>query len=417
MNAEIIAVGSEMLTPERVDTNSLYLTRQLNNLGVEVVAKGVVGDDREFLAAAIRVALERCSIVILTGGLGPTEDDVTREAVATALGRGLSLSPEVLRALERRFDLAKRTMAENNRRQALVVDGAEALPNTRGTAPGQWVREGSAALLLLPGPPHEMQAMFELEGLPRLQRLVPPVAIRTVVLRVIGIGESDLDLAIAPVYKRYANPVTSVLAANGEIQVWLRASCASLEEADRLLAEVAAPIGSILGDKIYSRENQPLEAVVGGLLRAAGATVAVAESCTGGMLGERFTSVPGSSDYFAGGFIVYTEAAKRELLGVNPETLARFGAVSAETAGEMALGARRRCGATYALAITGVAGPAPSSAPDGSEIPAGSVYMALAGPAGTRAAHRVFLSDRQRVRTIAAQFALDLLRRELLGLI
>ena len=416
MNAEIIAVGSEMLTPERVDTNSLYLTRQLNNLGVEVIAKGVIGDDRELLAAAIHAALVRCSIVILTGGLGPTEDDVTREAVAQALGRGMSESSEALVALERRFEQARRKMAEVNRRQAYVIDGAELLPNGRGTAPGQWLREGDAAIMLLPGPPHEMKGMFEEECLPRLKRLVPPVVIRTRVLRVIGIGESDLDQAISPIYRKYSNPVTTVLAANGEIQVWFRARCASEDEAEAQLAEVSTPIEAMLGDRVYSLADEPLEQVVGSLLRAAGATLAVAESCTGGMLGERITAVAGSSDYFVGGYITYSEAAKQATLGVRAETLAKYGAVSSETTEEMAAGARERSGATYAVAITGIAGPGPGLGPDNREIPAGTVFMALAGPNGARAGHRVFLSDRQHNRVFAAQFALDLLRRELLRL-
>jgi len=232
MNAEIIAVGSEMLTPERVDTNSLYLTGELNNLGVEVVAKCVVGDHCDRLAGAVRQALERSEIVILSGGLGPTEDDVTREAVAQALGRKLVFHPEIAEALERRFALAQRQMAEVNKRQALVIEGADVLPNDRGTAPGQWLEESGSVVMLLPGPPHELKSMFERQCLPRLKRLAPAQAIRTAVLRVVGMPESDLDQLISPVYKKYLNPVTTILAANGEIQVHLRARCATEAEAD-----------------------------------------------------------------------------------------------------------------------------------------------------------------------------------------
>ncbi len=213
MNAEIIAVGSEMLTPQRVDTNSLYLTGELNNLGVEVVTKCVIGDDRERLADAVRRALSRSEIVILSGGLGPTEDDLTREAVAEALDRKLVFHPEIAEALEQRFAQYKRKMAEINKRQAFVIEGAHVLPNDRGTAPGQWVEESGAVAMLLPGPPHELKAMFERQCLPRLERIVPRLAIRTLVMRVAGMAESDLDQLIAPVYKKYENPVTTILAA------------------------------------------------------------------------------------------------------------------------------------------------------------------------------------------------------------
>jgi nicotinamide-nucleotide amidase len=402
MNAEIIACGSEMLTPNRVDTNSLYLTSELNNIGVEVVAKSVIGDDRERLAGAIRRALSNAPILIVSGGLGPTEDDVTREAVALALDRKLAFSTEIAEWLERRFAQANRKMAEINKRQAFVVEGAAILPNDRGTAPGQWIEDSGAVVMLLPGPPHELQAMFERRCLPRLKRMAPPMAIRTLCLRVAGMGESDLDQLIAPVYKKYSNPVTTILAANGEIQVHLRARCATVAEADALLVEVGGPIDLLLGDRIYSRNGDPLEVVVGGLLRQNRATVSVAESCTGGMLGERITSV------------TYSNEMKTELLGVSPETLDRFGAVSRETAEAMAKGARRRTGSDYALSVTGLAGPA---APAGAKTaPVGTVYVGIADAAGVDVAQRVFLGDRQRIRTFTIPFALDLLRRRLLGI-
>jgi nicotinamide-nucleotide amidase len=413
INAEIIAVGSEMLTPQRVDTNSLYLTGELNNLGVEVVAKSVIGDDRDRLAEALQRALYSSGIVILTGGLGPTEDDVTREAVAQALNRRLVFSPEIASALERRFAQARRKMAEVNKRQAFVIEGADILPNDRGTAPGQWVEESGAIAILLPGPPHELKAMFERQCLPRLARRIPRQIIRTLFLRVTGMGESDLDQLIAPVYKKYENPATTILAANGDLQIHLRARCATVGEADALLAEVGGPIELLLGERVYSRNGDPLEVVVGGLLRASHATVSVAESCTGGMLGERFTSVPGSSEYFVGGFIAYTNEMKMELLGVPRETLDQFGAVSKPAAAAMASGARRRTGSTYAIAITGEAGPDPSPGPRGEAVPVGTVYVAIADAAGVEATHRAFLGDRTRIRTFTSQMALDLLRRRM----
>ncbi len=409
MNAEIVAVGSEMLTPERVDTNSLYLTAELNNLGIEVVGKFVVGDHLERLASAVRLAVSRSELVILSGGLGPTEDDLTRDAVAQALDRKLIFHPEIAEALAQRFAKLKRTMAEVNKRQAFVIEGADILPNERGTAPGQWLKESGAVVMLLPGPPHELKAMFERQCLPRIARLAPPQVIRTIELRVAGMGESDLDQLIAPVYKKYENPATTILAAAGDIQIHLRARCTTELEANALLAEVAGPIELLLGDRIYSRNGQPIEAVVGDLLRQNRATVAVAESCTGGLLGERFTSIPGSSDYFVGGFITYTNELKIELLGVTPEILADHGAVSKETAEAMAIGARRRANSTYALSITGVAGP-----DGGSESkPVGTTYIGLASLEDVQVLQRQFIGDRNRIRMFASQMALDLLRRRL----
>jgi nicotinamide-nucleotide amidase len=411
MNAEIIAVGSEMLTPERLDTNSLYLTRELNDLGVEVVTKCVIGDDRERLASAIRQSLSRSEILIVSGGLGPTEDDVTREATALALDRKLVYHSVIAEVIEQRFLQANRKMAEVNKRQAFVLEGAAILPNDRGTAPGQWIEESDAFVMLLPGPPHELKAMFERQCLPRLARVVPRQAIRTLFLRVSGMSESDLDTLIAPVYKKYDNPATTILAANGDLQIHFRARCSTATEAEELLAEVAGPVELLLGERIYSRNGDPLEVVVGEMLRRKGATVSVAESCTGGMLGERFTSAPGSSDYFVGGLITYSNAMKIELLGVSPEVLAAHGAVSRETAAAMAIGARRRTNSTYALSVTGVAGPDAGT----KSTPVGTVYVAVADEAGTHVVHRQWLGDRQRVRVFTCQLALDLLRRRISG--
>ena len=411
MNAEIIAVGSELLTPDRMDTNSLYLTGELNRLGVEVVGKCVVGDDRGRLADAVRLALSRSEILILSGGLGPTEDDVTREAVAQALDRKLIFHPEIADALAERFARARRKMAEINKRQAFVIEGAAILSNDRGTAPGQWVEESGRVAMLLPGPPHELKSMFERQCLPRLQRIVPPLAIRTMFLRVTGMAESELDELISPVYKKYDNPATTILAANGDLQIHLRARSKTAAEADALLAEVGGPIQALLGDFLYSRNGEPLEVVTGRLLRQAHATVAVAESCTGGLLGARLTLTPGSSDYFVGGFLTYSNALKIELLGVSPETLDEHGAVSKETAEAMAIGARRRAGASHAISITGIAGP------DGGteEKPVGTVYVGVADAGGVRVLHRQFFGDRERIRIFTVQMAIDLLRRRLLG--
>jgi nicotinamide-nucleotide amidase len=410
-NAEIIAIGSEMLTPDRLDTNSLFLTAELNNAGVEVLQKHVIGDDRERIAAAVKRAVRSVEFVIVSGGLGPTEDDVTRDAVSMALDRRQIFHAEISDAIEERFRRMNRVMPDINKRQAMVIEGAHVLENDRGTAPGQWIEDKGSVVMILPGPPHELKSMFTKQCLPRIRRLVPPTVIQTLVLRVAGMSESDLDQTISPIYTRYENPVTTVLAHNGDIQVHLRARCATEGEAMALLADVGGQIDLALGDRIYSRNGDTLEAVIGGKLAAQHATLAVAESATGGGLAERISSVPGSSAYFMGGFVTYTKRMKTDLLGVPEDLLKQFGAVSREAAEAMALGARRRTGATWAVSITGNAGPAT----DGDEAPVGAVYIGLAGPRDVTVAHRLWpASDRPRVRAFAAQMALDMLNRKLI---
>jgi nicotinamide-nucleotide amidase len=407
MEAEIIAVGSELLTSQRVDTNSLFITDQLNSLGVEVRRKMIVGDDRELLTASIQEAMARVPIVILTGGLGPTEDDLTRDAVAAATGRKLIFRDDLRDDLIERFRRFSRKMADNNLRQAYAVDGAEALPNPNGSAPGQWLEHENCVVMLLPGPPHEMKAMFTEQCVPRLARRLPEQVIRTRFYRVAGMGESDLDQLIAPVYTKYTNPVTTILAAPSDIQIHLRARCATAQEAEALLAEVGPPIEALLGDRIYSRNGDSLEAVVGAML--GDATVSVAESCTGGLLGQRITSVAGSSKYFLGGFLVYSDLMKQQLLGVDPSLIAVHTAVSEQVACAMAEGARQRTGSTYAVSITGEAGPESASG-----APVGRVILAIAARNRATESRRLQLpGDRARVRTFAAQAALDFLRRQL----
>ena len=407
-DAEIIAVGSELLTHDRVDTNSLFITEELNALGVEVRRKLIVGDDRTRLEAAVRDALGHADVVVLTGGLGPTEDDLTRDAVAAALGRSLLFSQEICDQIEERFRRFNRKMVENNRRQAYLVEGAEALTNPRGTAPGQWIDLGARVIMMLPGPPGELKPLFVNECVPRLQRHLPPLAIRTRFYRVAGMPESDLDQLIAPVYTRYENPTTTILAGMGDIQIHLRARGATAEDAERLLAEVGPPIEELLGDRLYSRNGDSLETVVGSMLRERGATLSVAESCTGGMVGERITSIAGSSDYFLGGFLVYTDQMKTKLLGVDPALIEKHTAVSEEVARAMAEGTRARTGSTFAISVTGEAGPSSASG-----VPPGTVFLGFASAAGSEARRINLPGDRSRVRTLGAQSALDFLRRQI----
>ncbi|HEV8413069.1 MAG TPA: competence/damage-inducible protein A [Bryobacteraceae bacterium] len=411
-DAEIIAVGSEMLTSQRIDTNSLYITDQLNALGVEVRRKLIVGDDRALLADAVRSALEHAGLVILTGGLGPTEDDVTRQAVADALSRELVFSQDICDEIEERFRRRQRKMAEINKRQAYLVEGAEILPNANGTAPGQWIANDGRIVIMLPGPPGELKPLFANECIPRLTKLLPAQVIRARFYRVTGFTESDLDALIAPVYTKYSNPATTILASPGDIQIHLRARCGSAEDAERLLAEVGDPIEELLGKHLFSRNGDPLEAIVGTLLRERGATLSVAESCTGGMVGERVTSVAGSSDYFLGGFVTYTDRLKIDLLGVDPALITQHTAVSKEAARAMAEGARTCTGSTFAISITGEAGPESSTG-----SPVGTIFVGFAGPDGPPEALRFSMpGDRPRIRGFATQAALDLLRRRLLKL-
>jgi nicotinamide-nucleotide amidase len=415
MNAEIIAVGSEMLTAGRLDTNSLFITEHLNALGIEVTAKHVIGDDTVRLVTAIQRALADSTILFLSGGLGPTEDDLTRDAVARAIGCTMSVDPDILHSIEDRFRRMSRQMPEINRRQAMILEGAEILSNDRGTAPGQWRAvngNGERFVVLLPGPPSELKSMFTRECLPRLEKIAPKAAIHTTVLRVTGISESQLDQTIAPLYVGVPHLETTVLAHEGDLQVRFRAQCRSTEEAVALSEGMADRASELLGAHVYSRDGKPLEMVVGARLTAAGATLTVAESATGGGLAQRITSVPGSSAYFAGGYVTYARRMKTELLGVPPEVLAQHGAVSREAAAAMADGARRAAHADWAVSITGNAGPSA----DGEEAPVGTVFIGIAGPDKTEVTHRLWpVNDRGRVRAFAAQAALDLLNRRLIA--
>lgn len=409
MHAAIIAVGSELLTHTRQDTNSLFLTEKLNDMGVEVIQKIIVGDRRGGLEQAIRYALVSADLLILTGGLGPTEDDLTREAVAAAIDREMVFNQEICDWLEARFRSFGRTMAEINKRQAYVVAGAEVLPNSRGTAPGQWLTlPDNRIVVLLPGPPAEMKPMAEAEFFPRLSAILPPLALATATYRVAGMGESDLDALIAPIYKPYERPVTTILAKAGDITIHLRTQATSQVEADSLTQELGGKIEAALGNRIYSHDGSPLEAAVLRLLKAKGETVAVAESLTGGMLGSRLSGVAGASKAFVGGLIVYNDGQKQNLLGVDPWALAEHGAVSEAVALQMAAGVRERSNSHWALALTGYAGPDGGTA----DNPVGTVFVGLAGPGGYLKAHRFRYpgGDRDRIRQFAVQSSLDLLR-------
>jgi nicotinamide-nucleotide amidase len=414
VNAEIIAVGSELLTPFRMDTNSLYLTEQLNDLGVDVIFKSIVGDNLRQLVAAAQHGLFRSDIVIFSGGLGPTEDDLTREAVAEALGVKLQRNPEIIKRLEQRFAERGWKMTPNNEKQADIIEGATVLPNANGTAPGQWLSgefDGREhIIILLPGPPHEMKALFESEVRERLRAKVPGNHLFTRTLKIAMLGESTVDARVSPIYKRYPDVDTTILAGGGEIELHFRTRASSIDAAQSRADEVAGLVEDELEDAVFSRNGESLEQIVGYWLQMRNATVAVAESCTGGLLAERITSVSGSSRYFLGGAVVYSNQLKTELAGVPEEMIHRHGAVSREVAAALAEGIRYRCESTLGVGITGVAGPSGGTA----EKPVGLVYHAVASDSGTEVVQRNFPGDRKRIRRFASTMALDMVRRKLM---
>ncbi len=406
MKAEIIAVGSELLTPDRLDTNSLFLTEELNKLGIEVLRKTIVGDDRELLAEAFRDALNRVSLVIASGGLGPTEDDLTRETVAELLGRQLRRDETVVRAIEARFRSFKREMPAVNLRQAMVPEGAEVLENPRGTAPGLWLEDRGRMVALLPGPPRELKPLFLEQVLPRLQRRVSGVRMFKRELRVTGLGESHVEERIRGIYTRYTDVHSTILAAPGEVQIHLRAWTDDEPNANATLNEMVRSFELALGDRIFAHDATPLENVVAELLLKNHATIAAAESCTGGLLAERLTRIPGSSAYFLGGVVCYSNELKTAWAEVPPEMIASKGAVSSEVAIALAEGIRRRVGSMLGVGITGIAGPGGGS----EDKPVGTVHIALASTSGVKERVIHLPGDREAIRMYATQIALDMVR-------
>ncbi len=408
--AEIIAVGSELLTPFHADTNSLFLTEELNQLGVAVIHKSVVPDDRAALGEAFAQALERADLVIATGGLGPTEDDVTREALAELLGRRLLRDDRVLHQIRDRFARLDRPMTPNNERQALVPEGATVFPNDSGTAPGLWVEARGRAILLLPGPPGEARRIFAEQARPVIERRAGNRRMARRLLRVVGLSESGLDHRVAETYKQYEQISTTILATREGIEIHLTIWSEDAPEAARVLDELSARLVALLGEALVSATGETLDEVVARELSLSGSTVAVAESCTGGIVSARLTSLPGSSLFFRGGAVSYSNPMKTIWAGVPAELIEQHGAVSSEVAIAMAEGVRRSAETTLGLGITGIAGPGGGTP----EKPVGTVHIALAGESGAEARPFLFGGDRDRIRHLAAQTALDMLRRRLL---
>lgn len=410
LKAEIIAIGSELLTPYRTDTNSLWLTERLNSIGIAVCLKTIVGDDEPRLEETIRDALRRSDIIISTGGLGPTEDDITRKVFSRVSGRQLTLDYEILAHIRNRITSRGYKMTPNNERQALIPRGATVLPNPNGTAPGIKMEHEGKLMVLLPGPPRENQPMFDDYVMPDFERMSRGVRIVSRVLKVTGIGESQLDDLIAPIYGQYTNPLTTILFTDSEIEIHLAAQAESTVRAEEIVEELADKLEEKLGHLVYSTTGEALEEVVGNRLRLKGYTIATAESCTGGLVAERITKVPGSSDYFIGSIVSYSNEAKTEVLGVPSDLIEAHDAVSGAVAEAMARAVKQRMRATIGVSVTGLAGPGGGT----DAVPVGTVYIGLADDVGASNKRLVLPGDRHLIRWRASTAALEMVRRRYL---
>lgn len=416
--AAIIAVGSELLTPMRLDTNSLFITEQLNALGIDVQAKAVVGDDREELTRLFNAMRSRVDLVVLTGGLGPTDDDVTREAVAAALGRSLSEDQSITERLRARF--AARgfppPMPEINRRQAMVPDGATVIENTRGSAPGLWLDDDEGrVVLLLPGPPRELRPMLTVLVDGPLRARGSGASLLRRVMKIAGRIESQTDQELQPLYREWTGmtpPIgATILAQLGQIELHVFTRDSDRAHAASRLDAAVAQAAAVLGEDIFSSDGRVLEHVVGDLLVERGLTIALAESCTGGLIASRLTDISGSSRYVQQAVVTYSNEAKTSLLGVPPEMIAEHGAVSEPVALSMADGIRSRAGVDVGVGVTGIAGPTGGTP----EKPVGTVAVAAVTARATRSQVFRFSGEREQVKFQASQAALDMVRRMLLA--
>lgn len=412
--AAILAVGSELLTPARIDTNSLFITEALNAIGIDVVFKGIVGDDRSELLAQFAHLLPRVDLVVFTGGLGPTEDDVTREVVAEQLGLSLEEDPTITAAIRERFATRGWEMPEINRRQAMVPSGAVAIPNPNGTAPGLWIDRGDKVVLLVPGPPREMRPMIEQMIAERLRHRAGARLLMRRVLKIAGRSESRVEELTQPIYSRWrdqAPPVeTTILASPGQIELHLSARGIDPSVLERALQDAASQIEAVMPNDVFSSDGRSMEVVVGDLLKARGWQIALAESCTGGLTTSRLTDVSGSSAYVDRSVVVYSNEAKVALLGVPAGMIATEGAVSEPVARAMAQGLRERANVNVAVGITGIAGPTGGTATK----PVGTVCVCVDTSAESVVRTFRFPGNRELVKMFAAFTALDMVRRVLL---
>lgn len=413
--AATIAVGSELLTPSRIDTDSLLITEQLNLLGIEVASKGIVGDDHDELAAALRTALTRVDIVVCSGGLGPTDDDVTRDVAARVLARPLSEDDRITEHIRARFAARGLQMPEINRRQAMVPAGARVIENANGTAPGLWIEDGDRVVVLLPGPPRELRPMLAALAAGWLGERAPGLSLVRRVLRIVGRTESHTEEAVRPLYPGWAEaPVpiaVTILASLGQIELHLSARARSHPEAEAALDVASSQVIERLGMDVYSRDGRSMEHVVGDLLVERNWRIAVAESCTGGLITSRLTDVPGSSRYVERGVVAYTNESKVALLGVALALIEEHGAVSEPVAIAMAEGIRMNAATNVGIGVTGIAGPGGGTP----QKPVGTVAVAAVAADLLRSRVFRFIGDREHVKFQASQAALDMVRRMLLA--
>ena len=409
MKAIIIAVGDELISGATLDTNSACLAAELARRGIAAKAHWTIGDDEDAIADAIARAASSAELVIVSGGLGPTADDLTRQGLARAAGAELVLNEKCLARIEDFFRVRGRQMQPSNRIQAMIPAGAEPLENATGTAPGMAVKVGGARVFVLPGVPNEMKTMFETQVAPRLPQLGHVILSRAI--HTFGLGESEISSKIADLMRRDANPLAGTTVAAGLVTVRITSSAESDKDAQGLAEAVAREIKKRLGRQVVGEGDATMASVVGGLLRNRKEHLATAESCTGGLVGQLITSVPGSSDYYLGGVVAYANQVKQDSLGVGKELIAARGAVSEQVAAAMAEGCRERFRSDWALSVTGIAGP------DGGtdEKPVGLVYIGLAGPSGTRVHKHIFPGDRETIRLRTALAALNYLRLAMLG--
>jgi len=409
MKVEIIAAGSELLTPYFIDTNSLYLTERLEELGLSLSFRTTVGDDGQDLFEAAGTALRRSDLILVSGGLGPTEDDRTREAFSQALGRRLIFKRHLKEKIKERFARRGLAMPPTNLKQCRVIEGAVILENKNGTAPGLWIESGEKLLALLPGPPWELKPIFENQVVPRLIDILGRRHILRRKLKLTGLGESDMEERIKPVYDSLPAGVSiTTLARPGDLSILISLSSED-NKASILLDGIEGDLMTRIGGWVYSNRGEDLEAVVAAMLRDSGSTVACAESCSGGLLSDRLTSIPGSSAYFLESIVAYSNAAKVKALGISSRLIKSSGAVSRKTAAAMAQAIRNKSGADFGLAVTGIAGPAGGTA----SKPVGLVFTAVSDGSGTVVEKNLFAGNRAVIKFLASQRTLDMLRRRL----
>jgi nicotinamide-nucleotide amidase len=413
MNAEIVAIGTELLLGQNVDTNSAWLAQQLALLGVDVYGFQQVGDNEKRMEAALKGACERSQVVITTGGLGPTVDDLTRKVAAKVGQKTLVYYENLAKAMEAKFFRSGKPFPQSNLNQAFIPQGATLIPNPVGTAPGFILKIDKTYLVTLPGVPSEMKAMFEQTVKPFLKGLEPGTSIiKSRVYRTTGMSESRLNEKIADIFESSQNPTIGVLAHPEGVDIRLTAKAPNDEEADKLIDALGKVLLTRLPNNIYGLDKDELESIVGQMLTTRHMTLATAESCTGGLISRRITQVSGSSTYFLRGYVVYSNEAKSDMLKVDPKMIKNKGAVSAEVAEVLAVNARTQSAASVAISTTGIAGPTGGT----EEKPVGLVYIGLSDDQTTHTFKFQFTGDREVVQLKASQAALEILRRHCLGL-